>query len=128
MIINRAKRLNHYYISSSQSLYSMFLWNNCDRSSLQGNRLLFHVSSWISKRPLRENKACAYQGIRNVRFFGKSGMICFLVMAVLRFVLLPYYRRNVLYRKPLAQFIHKLKGCYSKMIVAIPSGKSLLIS
>ena len=37
-----------------------------------------------------------YQGVRNVRFFGKFSMLCFLVASVLRFTLLPYYRRTEL--------------------------------
>ena len=67
----------------------------------------------ISKRVLKENKArqisektnisyplirtgtCAYQGVRNVCFFGKFGVLCFLLTPVLRFALLPYYRRIV---------------------------------
>ena len=35
---------------------------------------------------------CAYQGARNVRCFGKFGVLCFLETPVLRFALLPYYR------------------------------------
>ena len=33
---------------------------------------------------------CAYQGVRNGRFFGKFDMLCFFETPVLRFVLLPY--------------------------------------
>ena len=36
---------------------------------------------------------CGYQGVRNVCFFGKFGALCFLVISVLRFAFLPYYRR-----------------------------------
>ena len=35
--------------------------------------------------------ACAYQEVQT--FFGKCGMLCFFVTPVLRFALLPYYRR-----------------------------------
>ena len=55
----------------------------------------------ISKRVFQENKArqisartCAYQGVKNVRFCGKFGVLCFLETSVLRFALLPYYRRS----------------------------------
>ena len=41
-------------------------------------------------------KICAYQGVRNVCFFGKFGAIFFLVTSVLRFALLLYYWRIVL--------------------------------
>ena len=58
----------------------------------------------ISKRMFQENKArqifrktnisyplirthtCAYQGVRNVLFFGKLGVLCFLETPVMRFV------------------------------------------
>ena len=66
---------------------------------------------WISKRVFPENKArqifrkmnisyplirtCTYeyQGVRNVDFFWKFGVLCFLETPVLRFTVLPYYRR-----------------------------------
>ena len=34
-------------------------------------------------------------GGKKCSFFGKFGVLCFLVMPVLRFVLLPYYRRII---------------------------------
>ena len=40
--------------------------------------------------PLIRTRTCAYQGVRNVRFFGKFGVLCFLEALVLRFALLPY--------------------------------------
>ena len=60
-----------------------------------------------SKRVLPEKKArqifrrtnifyprtYAYQRVKNVRFFGKFGVLCFLETPILRFALLPYYRR-----------------------------------
>ena len=63
----------------------------------------------ISKRRYQENKArqifrktnisyplirtpmCAYQGGKKCSFFGKFGVLCFLVTSVLRLALLPYY-------------------------------------
>ena len=36
-------------------------------------------------------RTCAYQGVRNVRFFGKFGMICFFATSALKFALLPHY-------------------------------------
>ena len=38
----------------------------------------------------------AYQGVRNIHFFGKFGVLCFLVTSVLRYTLLPYYWRILL--------------------------------
>ena len=43
--------------------------------------------------PLIRTRTCAYQWVRNVRFFGKFDVLCFLEKLVLRFALLPYYRR-----------------------------------
>ena len=43
--------------------------------------------------PLIRTRTCAYQWVRNIRFLGKFGMLCFPKRAVLRFALLPYYRR-----------------------------------
>ena len=40
----------------------------------------------------RKTRTCAYQGLTNVRFFGKFGVLCFLVTPVLKFALLPYCR------------------------------------
>ena len=39
------------------------------------------------------NMSCAYQGNKKCSFFGKFGVLCFLKTPVLRFALLPYYRR-----------------------------------
>ena len=40
-------------------------------------------------------RVCAYQEVRNVPFFGKFEVLCFLVTSVLRFAFLPYHRRIV---------------------------------
>ena len=40
-----------------------------------------------------------YQGVKKCSFFGKFGVLCFLETPVLRFVLLPYYRRLNLFEK-----------------------------
>ena len=45
--------------------------------------------------PLIRTRTCAYQGVRNICFFGKFGVIYFLVTSVLTFALLPYYRLTV---------------------------------
>ena len=69
------------------------------------------VKGRISKRVFQENKAsqifrkmnisyplictrsCAYQGVRNMHFFEKFGVLCFLEKLVLKFTLWLYYRR-----------------------------------
>ena len=43
--------------------------------------------------PLIRTCTCAYLGVRNARFFGKFGVLFFLVTSILKFVFLPYYRR-----------------------------------
>ena len=43
--------------------------------------------------PLIHTHLCAYQGVKNVCFFRKFGMLCFLEAPILRFALLPYYRQ-----------------------------------
>ena len=55
----------------------------------------------ISKRVLQENKAheifqktLCISGGKKCSFFGKFGVLCFLVTPVLRFALLPYYQRT----------------------------------
>ena len=71
------------------------------------------VTGRILKREFQENKArqifrktyifyplictrtCAYQGVKNVCFCGKFGVLCFLETPVLRSALLPYYRRII---------------------------------
>ena len=44
-------------------------------------------------------RTCAYQGVRNVRFFRNFGALCFLEAPVLRLVLLPYHRRYCIIMK-----------------------------
>ena len=44
--------------------------------------------------PLIRTQTSAYRGIKNVRFFGKFGVLCFLETSILRFALWPYYPRN----------------------------------
>ena len=44
--------------------------------------------------PLIRTHTCAYQGVRNNRFFGKFDVICFLETPVFRFAFLPNYRPN----------------------------------
>ena len=57
----------------------------------------FSEKTNISKLLIRTRR-CAYQGVRNVRFFGRFDVLCFLETPVLRFALLPYYQRNGLSR------------------------------
>ena len=45
--------------------------------------------------PLIRTDACAYQGVRNTFFFGKLGVLCFLVTPALIVALLPYYRQII---------------------------------
>ena len=45
---------------------------------------------------LEKRKKCVSGG-KKCSFFGKFGVLCFLETPVLRFALLPYYRRSVIY-------------------------------
>ena len=47
----------------------------------------------LSYLPTDTSCTCAYQGVRNVHFYGKFGVLCFYETPILRFALLPYYRR-----------------------------------
>ena len=75
-----------------------------DIASHQVTFFRYKVKGRISERVSQENKAlqvfrktkkrtCAYQGVWNVRFFGKFGVFCFLETPVSRFAHLPYYQR-----------------------------------
>ena len=50
----------------------------------------------------RDFRTCTYQGVKNVRFSEKFGVLCFLKSPTLRFVFLLYYRRNELHHKKFA--------------------------
>ena len=43
-------------------------------------------------------RTCAYQGVRNVHFLEKFGVLCFLETPVLKFVFLLYYQRSLYFR------------------------------
>ena len=83
-------------------------------SGREGSKGIFvgnKAKGQVSKRVFQENKArqifwktnisyplirtCrwAYQGGKKCSFFGKFGVLCFLETPVLRFALMPYYRR-----------------------------------
>ena len=45
--------------------------------------------------PVIRTGACAYQGVRNIFFFRKLGVLCFLVTPALIVALFPYYRQII---------------------------------
>ena len=49
------------------------------------------VAAKLSTEMARYKVSCAYQGVRNICF--SENLLCFLETSVLRFALLPYYRR-----------------------------------
>ena len=65
----------------SQSEYS----KETKHAKFFGKTIMFH--------PLTETRTCKNQGVRKYSFFGKFGVLCFLVIPVLRFVLLPYHQQ-----------------------------------
>ena len=44
---------------------------------------------------LIRTRTCAFQGVRNIEFYGEFGVLYFLVTPVLRFALLSYYRQII---------------------------------
>ena len=62
------------------------------RMSKKTKHAKFAEKKKISHSLIR-TRTCAQQGV-NIHFFGKFGVLFFLVTRVLRFALLPYYRRN----------------------------------
>ena len=52
-------------------------------------------------------------GGKKCLFFGKFGVLCFLVTAILRFVHLPYYRRD----KPLSFFLSPIMSSSKTMFI-----------
>ena len=69
-----------------------FVWNKVKRVFQEDKARQVFLKTNISY-PVIRTRTCVYQGVRNVRFFGKLGMLCFLETPVLRFALLTYYRR-----------------------------------
>ena len=77
------------------------------------------AKEWISKRVSQQNKVSqlfrktfltpwshtyvCLSGGKKCLFFGKFGVLCFLVTSVLRFALLPYYWREQRFREKLLQ-------------------------
>ena len=62
----------------------------------------------------------SYQGGKKCSFFGKFGVLCFLETSVLRFALLPYYRRGVTWyldwRKVTNKKLEHIKVFYKRLI------------
>ena len=48
------------------------------------------MNTVVNKANLKTQVTVCVSGIRNVRFFGKLGVQCFLVISVLRFAVLPF--------------------------------------
>ena len=64
--------------------------NGCFKKTKQAKQIFRKTN--ISN-PLICTRTCEYQGVRNVRFFEKFGVLCFLETPVLRFALLRYCQR-----------------------------------
>ena len=100
MILYRPQQ--NFILTSSTRSTQTFIWER-PLHPLSLRLLQKTVNPWqISKRVFQENKACqifwrtnlSYSLIRTRTFFRKFGVLCFLQTPVLRFALLPYYRRN----------------------------------
>ena len=73
----------------------------------------------LSRFSFMEEKTCTYQGLRIVCFFWKFGVLCFLETPVLRFALLPYYRRYqiiLIYWTLLKTFFFEIKGFWERLL------------
>ena len=57
--------------------------------------------------PLIRTPTCAYQGVRNVSFWGKSGVLCFVVTSVLRFDFFCLINNGMQFLIPLQPFSTK---------------------
>ena len=68
-------------------------WKKCESEEVF---IWTFIKRWCLWLLYRINLACAYQGVRNIRFFGQFDVLRFLVTPVLGFALLPYYRRIML--------------------------------
>ena len=87
-----------YVLTGNCILFCLLFLSHFVRNKAEGR---------ISKRVFQENKAsqifprmCAHQGVRNVSFSENFVCLLFLKIPVLRFVLLPYYRRLIWSHKP----------------------------
>ena len=69
----------------------MIKWKNIYNSSVI--RQNCESQNGCFNKTKHATRTCAYQRVRNVRFFRKFGVLCFVETTVLRFVLSPYYRR-----------------------------------
>ena len=105
MINHQASKI---VVKSAQKLhkkcpYSEFFWCLFSRISTEYRNLqrISPYSVQIITKIVQGNLriptlfTCAYQGVRNVRFFGKFSVLCLLVTSVLRFAHSPQYRQHV---------------------------------
>ena len=94
----KCKGLKNLNISESPSFdfFSVKSWpvshsvgnKTKDESQNGGKKKLYsNTNTYLTLLP---PNTCAYQGVRNVHFFGKLGVLCFLVTSILRSVLLSY--------------------------------------
>ena len=58
-----------------------------------GNKAKGQIKTGVARKQCQFFQKTKMSVVKNVRFFEKFGVLCFLVTPVLRFVLLPYYQR-----------------------------------
>ena len=105
--VNYTRKTSHF------RCWAEFWIQLCSMKLPEGIQLLLIVGDKakgrISRQVFQENKArqifrktnisnVCVSGGKKCSFFGKFGVLCFLETPVLRFALLPYYRRNVFKR------------------------------
>ena len=91
-------------------------WRILKRAEQENKARQIFWKANISYLPIR-TRACVYRWVRNVCFFGKFGMLCFLVIPVLRFVFFPYCRHDVLNKVWLHFHFHQKKAIYQADII-----------
>ena len=94
--LNQVSRLQNQSIGCNIALiwvntfYGSICWLECYKKTKHAKfseKRLF-LTPWYAHAHV------CVSGVRNVRFFGKFGVLCFLIIPVLRFALLPYKRLN----------------------------------
>ena len=70
---------------------------------------------------------CTYQGVRNVRFSKNLACFVFIVTPVLRFILLPYYRRILRRLKgSIKHLVKELYHCLNSVLQKLVAFQSLI--
>ena len=82
-----------FWCKTSTTTYSSLFLNNRPQNAMDVESVLNSIKKSLrSSQNLSDKHLCVSLG-KKCLFFGKFGVLCFLVTPVLRFASLPYYRR-----------------------------------